>query len=99
MRPHAIALVAILGLTAAACSLNPQPLPPDNPGDAAGSNTAGGPGSDAGVPQFRAEGGVDASSASDAPGPLPPPGGDGGASDADTDGSPSDAPLDAPPAD
>lgn len=94
MRVRKLGILAALAAAGAfvACTLNPQPLPPDDerstfsPGDA-GSNADGGtfngdpttpPTSDAGAPVPHGEGGADGSDGGDAGSD----GGDGGIGDA-----------------
>jgi hypothetical protein len=99
---HRLVLVASLAFAGlVGCSLNPQPLPPDNPGDAGGTNFVPGPPTenDAGTPQGRNDGGAtDAGAQALDASPMPPPVLDGGEDGASTDGG-TDAPADAPPTD
>jgi hypothetical protein len=89
--------LALLAITA--CSLNPQPLPPDNPGDAGLPNgTVTGPPADAASPGDRLEGGSFVDASFDAtPAPVPPDDGGDAAADASDagDGGPEDAAADA----
>jgi hypothetical protein len=81
-------LFVALVLAAAACSLNPQPFPPDTPDAALGASDAG-KGNDSST--FGEAGSLeDAGSDSE-----PPPQADGGSTDASEDVT-TDAPIDAP---
>ena len=97
MKRVALALLVFLVALAAACALNPQPYPPDNP-DAAltGGTDAGNKGND--DASTFGEGGLTEDAATDS---APTPQTDGGtdasdASDASDANDASDAPSDAP---
>ena len=83
-------LIVLIVAAAAACSLNPQPFPPDNPDAAVGANDAG-KGGDATSFGDAAGGNPDAASDSE-----PVPQSDGGSDAADASDALLDAPGDAP---
>jgi hypothetical protein len=96
-----VTLVLALAGALAGCSLNPQPLPPDNPGDAAFTNPAGGTGAGDGGNDHTGDGSLTVPPTADAGLPPPVPGTDAGGdgeTPAPVDGGDA-ATEDAPPGD